>query len=170
MYLKTRILTAVLVIGVVGTWASSANAQVNALAARVTPDQATTSNTFANVTGLTWYVAASANYAFVCDIPYTTGNANTALQLSVNGPAGFTALRFNVTTATSATTVHYASQNAYDANTNPATSAGGTALSAQISGVIENGATAGTLAIRYRSENNGTTVTVLRGASCTVYR
>ena len=167
---KTRILAALFVIGLVGAWAPSASAQVNALAARKTADQGSSSTTFADVTGLTWYVAANTNYAFVCDLSYTTGNATVALQLAVNGPASPTAVRYGVTTATGAAAVHFASQSAYDTNTNPAASGGATALPATISGVIENGATAGTVAIRFRSQTSGTTVTVLRGSSCTVYR
>lgn len=168
--MRTRILTALLVIGLVGAWGPAAEAQVNALTGRVTADVPNSTNTFANVTGLTWYVAASTNYAFVCELSYTAGSTGTALQLSVNGPAiGAGAVRFSVTTATSATAVHFASQSAYEANTNPGSSGGSTALPATIAGVIENGATAGTVAIRFRSEST-TIVTVLRGSSCTVYR
>jgi hypothetical protein len=168
--MKNRILTLV-VLGLLAAWTPPAEAQVNALTGRVTADVANTTQVYANVTGLTWYVAANTTYAFVCELSYTTNNADDGLWLSVNGPASPTALRYTVTTATNATAVNFVAPTGYDnATGNPTGSLGATAVPATIAGVIENGATAGTFAIRLRNEIASRTVTVLRGSSCTVYR
>lgn len=134
----------------------------------VATDQSQSTVNFADVTGLTFAVSASTTYRFACEISYTTAATTTALQLAINGPASPTAVRYGVDTATTATAPHYASQNAYDTNTNPATGGGATALTARIAGSLENGSNAGTLAIRYRSEVAASAVTVLRGSFCTV--
>jgi hypothetical protein len=134
---------------------------------RVTSDVANSTTTFANVTGLTMAVAASTNYSFSCELSYTAAATTTALQLAINGPASPTAMRYSVRTSTTATAMHSASQNAYDANTNPGTSLGSTAVPVRIVGTFENGSNAGTLAIRLRSEVATSAVTVLRGSFCT---
>lgn len=136
---------------------------------RVAADVATTTASFSDVTGLSYAVAANTSYSFACDLSYTTAVSTTALQLSVNGPASPTVLRYTVLTATSATTTFAASESAYDTNTNPATGGGATALPVTVVGSIENGTTAGTLVIRLRTEVGGSTVTVLRGSFCTFY-
>jgi hypothetical protein len=132
----------------------------------VTSDVQNTTTTFANVTGLTFSVGANTNTSFSCELFYTTAASTTALQLAINGPASPTAMRYGVTTPTTATATHSASQNAYDTNTNPANSLGSTALPVKISGTLENGGTAGTLAIRFRSEVSASAVNVLRGSFC----
>jgi hypothetical protein len=135
--------------------------------ARVSADRTNTTTTFADVTNLTFSIAASTNYAFTCEVSYTTAVTTTALQLSINGPASPTAMRYTVVTQTTATAIHSASQSAYDTVTNPATGGGATALPVRITGVLENGANAGTLAIRFRSEIAASVVTVQRGSFCT---
>ena len=134
--------------------------------ARVTADVQNTTVTFANVTGLTFAVAINTNTSFACELFYTTAATTTALQLAINGPASPTAMRYAVRTSTTATAMHSASQSAYDTNTNPGTGGGTTALPVRISGTLENGGTAGTLAIRFRSEVAASAVNVLRGSFC----
>lgn len=135
---------------------------------RVASDVASTDSTnFADVTGLTFPVAASTKYSFSCQISYTTAVSTTALHLSVNGPASPTALDYSVVTATTATAGHNASQTAYDTVTNPATGGGATRLPILMFGMIENGTTAGTFAIRLKSEVGSSAATVAKGSSCT---
>jgi len=138
------------------------------LTARVTADQATSSLSFADVTGLTWAVTANQVSVFECAGSYTSAVSTTALQLAINGPATPTAMRYTVVTATTATARHQASQSAADANTNPATGGAALALPVTIRGTHENGANAGTVAIRFRSEVSASAVTLLRGATCRV--
>ena len=135
---------------------------------RLTTDRARTANTFADVTDWTTSVAASTVYRFQCEASYTTAVSTTALQLSVNGPASPTALRYAVVTTTTATARHQASQSAYDTVTNPATGGAATALPVSVVGTLENGTNAGTLAIRFRSEIDTSAVTLLRGGWCRV--
>jgi hypothetical protein len=97
-----------------------------------------------------------------------TAATTTALQIAINGPASPTAVRYTVDTSTSATAHHNASQNAYDANTNPG-SALTTALPVRITGTVENGSNAGTLALRMRTEVNASSVTIQRGSWCAWY-
>lgn len=135
---------------------------------RKTADQSSTSTTFADVTGMTFAVLASTSYRIECDLSYLTAATTTALQIALNGPASPTAMRYTVTTSTSATARHNASQNAYDANTNPA-SALTTALPVRLVGVVENGVNAGTLALRMRTEITASSVTIQRGSSCVLF-
>ena len=134
---------------------------------RTTADVSSTDNVnFADVTGLTFAVAASTNYSFACEMYYTTAATTTALQLSINGPASPTAMRYSVLTSTTATAMSSASQTAYDTVTNPATGGGATARPVRIAGTLENGSSAGTLAIRLRTEIASSAATVLRGSFC----
>jgi hypothetical protein len=136
---------------------------------RKAADQASTSTGFADVTGMTFSLAANTSYSILCELSYLTAATTTALQVSLNGPASPTAVRFTVTTGTSATATHRASQSAYDAVTNPA-SALTTALPVRLAGTIENGANAGTLALRMRTEVNASSVTIQRGSFCALFQ
>lgn len=150
------------------TWATPAGGGGGPTIARKSADQASTSTTFADVTGLTFSINAGTTYSIECNLSYLTAATTTALQVSLNGPAAPTAVRFTVETSTSATARHNASQNAYEANTNPA-SALTTALPARVAGTIENGANAGILALRMRTEVNASSVTIQRGSFCILY-
>jgi hypothetical protein len=136
--------------------------------ARKSADQASTSTTFADVTGLTFSINASTTYSIVCELSYLTAATTTALQIALNGPASPTALRYTVQTATSATAMHNASQSAYDTVTNAA-SALTTALPVRLTGTVENGPNAGTLALRMRTEVAASSVTIQRGSWCALY-
>jgi hypothetical protein len=136
--------------------------------ARKSADQASTSTTFADVTGMTFALSANTTYSIECNISYLSAATTTALQIALNGPASPTALRYTVQTATSATATHNASQSAYDTVTNPA-SALTTALPVRLVGTIENGSNAGTLALRMRTEVSASSVTIQRGSWCALY-
>jgi hypothetical protein len=152
-----------------GTWATPSGGGGGPTVARKSADQASTSTSFADVTGLTFSVSASTSYSIVCEISYVTAVSTTALQLALNGPASPTAMRYTVRTSTTATAMHSASQSAYDANTNPATGGGATALPVRLVGTVENGSNAGTLALRMRTEVSSSSVTVQRGSYCVLY-
>lgn len=136
---------------------------------RKSADQGSTSTSFADVTGMTFSLSASTSYSIVCEGSYTTAVSTTAIQLSLNGPAGATAIRYTVQVGTTATAIHNSSQSAYDTVVNPATGGGATALPWKIAGTIENGGTAGTLALRLRTEVSASAATVQRGAFCVLY-
>ena len=156
-------------LSLVGTTLNAASGGGGANIVRKLADQASTSTTFANVTDLSYSINASTTYSIECNFTYITAVTTTALQLSLNGPAAATAIRFAVRTNTTATAMHSASQSAYDANTNPATGGGATSLPVRLFGTITNGINAGTLAVRMRTEVNASSVTVQRGSFCILY-
>lgn len=136
---------------------------------RVTSDVSNSTVNFSDVTGLTLAVQANTTYSFDCNLSYTSSVGTTAVQLSVNGPASPTAVRFMVTVATGFTNlIHTSSQNTYDTNQNPGSGGGPTALPAMVSGTLENGPNAGVLALRVRSEVALSAVVVQRGSFCIV--
>lgn len=136
---------------------------------RKTADQAVTDAViWTDVTGLTTAVAASTAYHFDFCIYYTSAATTTALHLSLNGPAGAT-LRYNVDTQTTATAHHHATQTAYNTVTNPATGGGAVPLMARVTGTIVVAGTAGTLALRMKSEVALSAVTVLTNSWGVLY-
>ena len=156
-------------------WGPEANAQVNTLMARTTADRSTTSTSFVNVPDLSWYVAANASYAFECRIAYTTTTffGIPEMFLSVNGPASPTAVQFSVFEGITSTTLQAWTGNAYDTPTSPHNGggAGTTAQPVVMRGTFENGATGGTLSLRFLTTNVFlASVTILRGSFCIVAR
>ena len=165
----------VLVFTVAALSGNLASAQVNGLIARTTADRSTTSTSFVNVPDLSWNVAANASYAFQCRIAYTTGTflGTPEMFLSVNGPASPTAVQFSVFEGITSTTLEAWTGNAYDTPTSPhnGNGAGTTAQPVVMRGTFENGATGGTLSLRFLSNTAlGNSVTILRGSFCIVAR
>lgn len=134
---------------------------------RLTADQSNSTTAFGDVSGWTWPMAAGQVLIWTCQASYTTAASTTAIQLSVNGPASPTALRYAVTLSTSTTARHQSTQSAYDTVANAGTghNTGGVV---QMWGTVENGANAGTFAVRLRSEIAASAVTLLRGGTCRV--
>lgn len=128
-------------------------------------DVSSTSTAFAD-TALSLALAANTTYTLRCVLVHTSAATTTAPQVALNGPASPTGLRYVVETGTSATATHRASQTAYDTVTNPATGGGAVALPIRVDGYIQNGANAGNLVVRLRSEVNASTVTLLARSFC----
>lgn len=127
-------------------------------------DQASTSTAFADVTGLSFAVLANTTYVFRFVLFYTTAATTTALQIALGGPAAPAFLRYGVLTVTGVTALHTAVQTAYDTVLNAASGGAGTPLMAILEGSITTGPSAGTVALRMRSEVNASAVTILRGS------
>lgn len=143
---------------------------------RTAADVTNSTTTGADVTGLTWSVAANTDYSFDCVIVASSAAAGTGIQMAVNGPATPTQVSAyigisNIASSTGAAAtanMPFTMANAYEtyqANTAAVT----TRVVGKVSGVIRNGANAGTAAIRLRSEVAASAVTVHRGSSCTIY-
>lgn len=121
-------------------------------------------NTIADVTGLSFNVAAGVPYHFYALIPYTAGATTTGSRWSINGPATPTMLNYKSSYTLSATTqtVNYAT--AYDipaaCNADELT-AGNVAI---IEGVIIPSA-AGTVTVRFASEVSDSAVVAKAGAT-----
>ena len=169
-----RTVVAAAVLAISALLGGEASAQVNRLIARTTADQSRTATTFTDVTGLSWYVAANTTYAFSCHIAHIRSNFGTELYLSINGPASPTAMRYSVEfPLDDETDSQFWSGNAYDTGQSGGSNTFGSSPNwpEEIRGTFENGANAGTLAIRYMSNTgSGNSVTILRGSFCIVAR
>jgi hypothetical protein len=132
---------------------------------RVTADRATQSNVFADVPDLAFQLAPNAHYKFSFSGMFTAQSAATGLQLSVNGPASPVFVRFMADIGESATTKRSGGAAAYDNAIAGTNSAGATPIPFWLEGSISTGDDAtDPLVLRFRSEINGNTVTILRGA------
>jgi hypothetical protein len=136
---------------------------------RATADTSNTLVTGVDVAGLGIAVAANASVAFRYVLVVDAAAATTGIQLAANGPVGGTlTARVMVPTAagtaTTAATVVEFHVNAVEAYAAPTASAGTARVVAIIEGAFRNGATAGTLIPRIRSEIAGSAVTARAGS------
>lgn len=129
-----------------------------------TADQNAIGTTFANVTGLSFAVAANKTYAFEFVLFCTADAATTGIDVAVNGPASPTSIRYTQTYWTSTTAMTERGAVAYDNNTASTASPGATVRAFTVKGVLVNGANAGTLIARAKRENVGTGPNVLAGS------
>jgi hypothetical protein len=132
---------------------------------KITSDVFQTTVTLADVTGLAFSMLANTDYEFEFLIPFQTAAVTTGIALALNGPAGTLLLAAHIMVPISASTQVDRHTNAFN------TEALGTAIDvinvprlARIQGIIRNGANAGNLIARYRSEVAGSEVRVKAGA------
>lgn len=132
---------------------------------KITADVSNSTVTLADVTGLSFPVAASSDYEFHFLIPFVSVATTTGIAVALNGPASPTLLAVKIEVPISATATVDRHTNAYN------TEALGTGVDVasvprlvQIRGVLRNGATAGTVIARFRSEVAASAVTVKAGA------
>jgi hypothetical protein len=123
--------------------------------------------TAANITGLSYSIAANASQTLKCWLPYSNSTGTGGLQLSVSGPgslaSGLYELRYD------ATGEHNIGSNGIGAWPssigNSQVSGSNIQLGAEFYFQFTNGSTAGTLQLQ--AENMGTgTLTIWAGASC----
>jgi hypothetical protein len=112
-------------------------------------------NTFANITGLTWSIVASGVYVLEAYLWATAEATTVGVQYGINGPTiGAGTIRFGAAVPTTVTAVEFISGAAYQAaqttTATPSTTVPALTIAA---GAVTNGATAGTLAIQFRSED-----------------
>lgn len=114
---------------------------------------------------LTFSLTANTDYEFGFSIAFTSAALTTGLQLALTGPASPTLFAADIRVPISKTAEVQVKARAYD---DPAL---GTAvdvinvpLLATITGLIRVGATAGSLAVRFRSEINASAVTLKQGS------
>lgn len=131
---------------------------------RTTADAPTSNPAFIDVPELNFTLAPSSHYKFSFEGAYTAALATTGLQLSVNGPASPNFMRAKGIIFTSTTAVFAGAIGAYDAAIAATASGGATALPFELTGTISTGATGGTFSLRFRTEVNGSAVTILRGS------
>jgi hypothetical protein len=139
--------------------------------AKTTAVTTNSTTTPANITGLSWSVAATTNYAFDCVVTHI-GTATGGPRFNLNGPAGATLVnvKFTRATSTSANTISTFTAFSAAAQTAAVTSGGvATAVTSQFSGIIQNGATAGTAQFMLTSSTAGQSTSVYAGSTCVVY-
>lgn len=144
--------------------------------ARLTSAATTTSTNFADITGLTFAVAAATAYFFEAYIIWQQNNTSGGIGFAVNGPASPTILDYTIEyqnfandAAGTMQTVH---ATAYDsAYTIPtSTTAANTNYIARISGVLVTAAAGGTLALRFKTNNASYTASARAGSWLMVRR
>lgn len=129
-------------------------------------DRTSTSTSLADVTGLSFAVAANTTYDFEFNIAYTSSASTEGLGLSMNGPASPTSIFYTVYIASATALRDTGYATAYETNfqaINGANSAG--QGSARISGRLVNGANAGTLIVRFSTETGGANSSVIKTLS-----
>lgn len=135
-----------------------------------TSDQASSSTSFADVTSMTFAVAASQTIAFRFELVYQSALTSTGIGLAVNGPASPTRLSYSTviyTAGTNAQTINVS--ETYDAGTNAAPGTANANFIATVSGLLVNGSNAGTFALRVKSAVGGSAVTIKAGSVGLVY-
>jgi hypothetical protein len=128
--------------------------------------QSTTSATLVDCTGLSVAVDANATYQIEGFLLFQSASATNGIWVSLNGPAGFTNFSALFFISVSAISVNTRVISAYNAGS--ATSdvpAANTTSFILVNGALVNGATAGTLQLRFASEGAGTTVRIMAGSS-----
>jgi hypothetical protein len=133
--------------------------------ANVAADVTTTSNTMANVTGLSWSIGAGEVWSVEFNL-YCTGSL-TGMQFQLTGPASPTFVR--VFTQGDTTGVGSVSTDSQTAFGSPTQSYVSTSFSGyvRVMATIENGANAGTVQLQFASTTNTQTNKVLRGSYMT---
>lgn len=137
--------------------------------AKKSADQTASVTALADVTDLAFSVAASTDYAFDFWIAYQTDATTTGIGLAINGPASPTLVSYTADISGFAgdsgnSTYHGMGTALDDAIVSGSVANAATIYVARLWGLLRNGATAGTLALRVRSEIGGSVVTVHQGS------
>ena len=119
------------------------------------------STTFVDATDLTFSIGANAVYHFRAYLFVNTGGGG--IKTAVNGPAGLSRLRAG------GPSLDYAYASAYDTNITFTASLGFLGL-IEIIGVVVNGATAGTFAVRFAQNSSNATGCTVEQRSWLEYR
>ena len=134
----------------------------NLVMGRVASDQVQGSN----VTYTTLFsqaIGANEVWSFEAVLFFLTAAATTGIVTTLSGPASPANVVITMETGESATVWRTLPGAAFDAAL-VGTAGLTTVLVAKVKGTVENGTNAGTLALKFRSEVNGSNVTVKRGS------
>lgn len=144
--------------------ASAFSAPVNVI---LGSDQTTTSTSYADITGLSFSVAASTNYFFMAWLIYRSSDVNEGPGFSVNGPASPTLIKYYNFIPQSAAGAVTRSGRDYDIGAVATTTdVADSDVLAYVEGYLRNGSNAGTLALRFRTDV-AATITVKAGSVLT---
>ena len=135
--------------------------------ARVNADVQNSSNSsFTNL--FTIPILANEVWSFECYVYFLTAATTTGIVLQGDSPASPVASQLSLVTGETATAI----RNLVGAQGVALVGTAGlaTVLEARLSGTIENGSNAGNIVIKFRSEVNGSAVTVKRGSWARFYK
>lgn len=133
--------------------------------AKLLVDASSSTVTPVDVTGLGFSAAANTDYDFEFFIPFQSAALTTGIVLSLGGPASPALLSWRCEVPISATSSALRYGSTYNVETvGTAVEQIGVPRLATISGVLRNGATAGTVVARFRSEVAASAVVVKAGA------
>lgn len=123
---------------------------------------------FANVTGLSWAVSASTGYDIECHVSYTAAATTTGLGISWTGPSSPTLTTARMLSGLTSQTVGGTTVQGNDtgSTTTGSVAASPTLNHADFHGTWKNGANAGTLQIRFKSEVAASAIVVKAGSWC----
>lgn len=134
---------------------------------KLTGDVSNNTTTLADVTGLNFAILANTDYVLECDVTYQTAAIGTGIRISLNGPAAPSQLSASFMTPITATTLGGTSLAAYNGGTaTTGVAAANTNTNGQFRAMLRNGATAGTLQLRFNSEVGASNVTIKAGTTC----
>ena len=149
--------------------ATGAAGPANLVMSRAAADITQSSNvTFSDI--FTRAVAAGEVWSFEAVIFFTSAATTTGIVCQVDTPASPTASQCQMLTQTSATAMLNLPAAANAVMTGTAALATPTVNMARVCGTVENGANAGTLVIKFRSEINASAIVVKRGSFCRWFR
>jgi hypothetical protein len=134
-----------------------------------TADQATSLASLSDVTDLVAPMEANKRYIFEAFVVYSSAGLLAGIHLDFAGPAGPTSVVWSRETAITAVVgtdiYESAVRTAYESDSPTAgVDAAGARRTARLRGVVENGATAGDLKLRFATGLAGTNVTVHAGS------
>ena len=127
-------------------------------------DQSNSTTSGNDISDLTVALAANEVIHFHAYLVASANAATTGIQLAVNGPASPSQVDATVTGWTAPATLVTTGVNAYETYQANTASAGATRRVFEIIGRVINGGTAGTFALRFKSEVTLNAVTVHRGS------
>lgn len=137
----------------------------------VTSNVTNSTVTPANITGLSWALAANTEYGFNCTITHS-GTATGGVRFNLNGPGSPTTVSFVTERYTTTALQTLLVLQAFSAAAQTAactSSCNTTVLVTKIQGTILNGANVGTAQLMLTSSTAGQLTTVFRGSFCVVY-
>lgn len=128
-------------------------------------DQTRSATSFADVTGLTYPVAAGKDYFVEFGVIFRSATTFTGIAFAVDGPASPSAVVFQGTIPTGPSTAQPVHARAYDSGPfSPSVDVANSDMYAVLTCFLRNGPNSGDLRLRFASENAGQTVTVRAGS------
>ncbi len=149
-----------------GRWLREVSSAGGATKVILGGDQVNSTDVAADVTGLSFAVAANTTYLFRFTLIFQSAATGTGIELAMNGPASPTSVNTNILIHQSANDWRNNSVSGYDSFfAGLAVSAANNGKPATLEGTLVNGANAGVLIVRFKSETDTVAVTVKGNSS-----